>query len=115
MQRVTLLQKVMSTCQQHMALLFYIMLWSEQKCVAENIMQNSMVYCVINVGSCFVTILKFCIFSIIIHSRIWRGEVMVRRVATLPMSCYIVRKITTRRMPQSYTGFLRTSQQLVAL
>jgi hypothetical protein len=100
---------------QYRTLLFYIMLCSEQKCVAGNIMQNSTVYCLINVCSCFVMILKFCIFSIITHSRIWRGVVMVWRVATLPMLCYIVRKITTRRMPQSYACYLWTSQPLVAL
>ena len=80
-----------------------------------NIMENSTVYCVMSVCSCFVMILKFCIFCVITHCRIWRGVVMVWRVATLPMSCYIVRKITTRRMPQSYACYLRTSQPLVAL
>jgi hypothetical protein len=40
---------------------------------------------------------------------------MVWRVATLPMSCYIVRKITTRSVPLSYAGYLRTPQPLVAL
>ena len=100
---------------QHTALLFYIMLWSKQKCVAGNIMKNSTVYCVMSVCSCFVMILKFSIFSIITHSRRKRDVVMVWRVATLPMSCYIVRKITTRRMPQSYACYLRTSQPLMSL
>ena len=31
---------------------------------------------------------------------------MVWRLATLPMSCYIVQKTTTRRMPQSYACYL---------
>jgi len=39
---------------------------------------------------------------------------MVWRVATLPMSCYRVSKITTRSVPQSCTGYLSTSQSLVA-
>ena len=100
---------------QYRVLLFYIMLWSEQKCVAGNRMKNSTVYCVMSVCSYFVMILKFSIFSIITHSRRKRDVVMVWRVATLPMSCYIVRKITTRRMPQSYACYLRTSQSLVSL
>ena len=80
-------------------------------------MKNSTVYCLINVRvcSCFATILKFCIFSIITHSRKKRDVVMVWRVATLPMSCYMVRRITTRRMPQSDACCLRTSQPLMAL
>ena len=40
---------------------------------------------------------------------------MVLRVATLPMSHYIVRGITTRSVPQSYVGYLRLLQQLVSL
>jgi hypothetical protein len=38
--------------------------------------------------------------------------VMVWRVATLPMPCYIVRKITTVSVPKSYAGYLRTLQRL---
>jgi len=41
--------------------------------------------------------------------------VMVQRVATLPMPCYIVRKITTRSVPRNYVGHLRPSDLLVAL
>ena len=37
---------------------------------------------------------------------------MVWRVATLPMSHYIVQEITTRSVPQSYAGYLRPSQSL---
>ena len=40
---------------------------------------------------------------------------MVWQVATLPMSYYIVREITTRSMPQSYAGYRSSSRQLVAL
>jgi len=59
-------------------------------------------------------VLKFYTFSAIMHSsRI--GLLMVRQVATLPMSCYIVREMTTLSVPQRYTGSLRTSQPLVAL
>ena len=47
---------------QHTALLFYIILWSEQKCVTGNIIKNSKAYCPISVSSCFVMILKTCIF-----------------------------------------------------
>jgi len=36
---------------------------------------------------------------------------MVRQGAALPM-CYIVRKTTTRWMPQSQAGYLRTSWPL---
>jgi hypothetical protein len=44
------------------ALLFYIILWSEQKCVAGNIMKNSKVCCLIRVCSYFVIIMKVYIF-----------------------------------------------------
>jgi hypothetical protein len=84
------------------------------RCVAGNIMKNITVCCLINVYSCFVTVLKMYIFSAVMHGR-RRGIVMLWRVFTLPMSCYIVRKITTMSVPQSYAGYLRTSQPLVAL
>jgi len=41
---------------QHIALLFYIILWSKQKCVTGNIIKNSKVYWLISVSSCFVMI-----------------------------------------------------------
>ena len=44
------------------ALSFYIILWSEQKCVAGNKKKNSKVYSLIRVCSCFVIILKVYIF-----------------------------------------------------
>jgi len=47
---------------QYIALLFYIILWSEQKYVTGNIMKNSKVYCLISVCNCFVIILKVYIF-----------------------------------------------------
>ena len=47
---------------QYIALLFYIILWSEQKCVTGNIMKNSKLYCLLRVCSCFVIILKVYIF-----------------------------------------------------
>jgi hypothetical protein len=53
---------------QYIALLFYVILWSEQKCVAGNIMKNSKVYCLVSVCSCFVIILMFYIFSTVINS-----------------------------------------------
>ena len=95
---------------QHIALLFFIILWPEQKRVAGNIKKNSTVYCLIIVGSCFVLILKFYIFSMVTHSSrtVWR-------MATLPMSCYIVRKSTTKRVPLCYTCYPRASQSRVAL
>ena len=96
------------------ALLFYIILLSEQQYVAGNIITNSRVYCLINVCSCFVMVLKLYIFSAFRYTRRW-GVVMVWRVATLPMSCYIVREITTRSVPLSYAGYPRTSQSVVAL
>ena len=46
--------------QQYIALLFYIILWYEQKCVAGSIMKNNNVYCLIGVCSCFV-ILWWCV------------------------------------------------------
>ena len=115
MRCVTLLQKAMYSThiRQIIVLLFYIILWFEQ--VAGNIMENGMVYCQINVRSCFVMVLKFYIFGTFTQSGRRRGVLKVRRVATLPMSCCIVQKITTRSVPQSYAGYLRTSQPLAAL
>jgi len=86
---------------QYTALLFYIILLSDQQCVAGNIITNSTVYCLMNLCSCFVMVLKLYIFSAVTHSRMWRGVVMVWRVATLPMSCYIVPDVTTMIVPQS--------------
>jgi len=54
---------------QYTALLFYIVLLSEQQRVAENIITNSTVYCLRNVCSCFVMVLKLYIFSTVVHSR----------------------------------------------
>ena len=88
---------------QYTALLFYIILLSEQQCVAANIITNRTVYCLMNVCSCFVMVLKSYIFSAVTHRWRW-GLVMVWRVATLPMSSHIVRKVTTRSVPQSYAG-----------
>ena len=104
MQWVPLLQKSYIQVRQYIALLFYIIPLSEQQCVAGNIITNSTVYCLMSVCSCFVMVLKIYIFSAVTHSRRRSGVVMVWRVATLPMSCYIVRKITTKGVPQSYTG-----------
>jgi len=98
---VSLCHKTLCThVRQYTALLFYIMLLSEQQCVAGNIITNSKVYCLMNVCSCFVIILKLYIFSGVTHSMRW-GVVVVWRVATLPMSCYIVADIITRSGPQS--------------
>jgi len=104
---------------QYTVQLFYILLLSEQQCVAGNIITNRTVYCLMNVCSCFVIVLKLFIFSAVTFGW-WRwGVVTVWWVATLPMSCYIVREITTMSVPQSYAygsgyaGYLRTSQSLV--
>jgi hypothetical protein len=59
---VTLLQKTYVYVRQYQAVLLYIILWSEQKCVIGNIMKNNKVYCLINSCSCFVIIQKFHIF-----------------------------------------------------
>jgi len=94
---------------QYTALLFYIILLSDHQCVAGNIITNSTVYCVMNVWSCFVMVLKLHIFSAVTQSRRRWVVVMAWRVATLPMLCYIVQKMTTRSVPQSYAGYLKTS------
>jgi len=39
-------------------------------------MKYSTVYCLINICSCFVMVLKFCIFSAVMHSSSWKGVVM---------------------------------------
>jgi len=56
---------------EYTALLFYIILLSEQQCVAGNIITNSAVYCLMNVCSCFVMVLNLYIFSAVTHSRWW--------------------------------------------
>ena len=56
---VSLCYKYLCThARQYRALLFYIILVSEQQCVAGNIITNIMVYCVMNVHSCSVMGLK---------------------------------------------------------
>ena len=54
---------------QYTAELSYIILLSEQQCVAGKLITNSSVYCLMNVCSCFVMVLKIYIFSAFIHSR----------------------------------------------
>jgi hypothetical protein len=59
---------------QYIALLFYIILWSEQECVAGNVIKTCSVYCVMSVCSCLVMILKFCIFSAVmlaVSGKLW--------------------------------------------
>jgi len=97
---------------QNTAELFYIILLSEQQCVRGNIITNISVYCLMNVCSCFVMVLKICIFSACTHSRRRWGVVMEWRVATLPMSCYIVREITTRSVLESHAGIHRSCRYL---
>ena len=95
---------------QYIALLFYIILLSEQQCVTGNVIRNGTVYCLMNICSCFVMVLKLNILSVVTHWW-WRwGVVMVWRMATLPMSHYMVREITTRSVPQSYHDYLRSLQ-----
>jgi len=69
----------------------------------------------INVCSSSVMILKFYVFSAVMHSSRWEGVFIVLGVATLTMSCYVVREITTRSVPQRYADYLWMSQPLVAL
>jgi len=102
--------KLCTDVRQYIALLFYIILLSEQQWVTGNVNKKSTVYCLMNVCSCFVMVLKLYIFSVVTHSRRRCGVVMEWQVATLPMSHYIVGKITTRSVPQSYACYLRTSQ-----
>ena len=59
---VTLLQKPYIHVRQYTALLFYIILWSKQKCVTGNIIKSLTSVC-----SCFVKILMFNIFSTILN------------------------------------------------
>ena len=100
---------------QYTTLLFYINLLSEQQCAQGNIITNRTVYCLMNVCSCFLMVLRFYDFSAITHSRRRWGVVIVWQVVTLPMSCYTVQKITTRSMPQINAVYLSTSQSLAAL
>jgi hypothetical protein len=81
---VTLLQNLCTHVRQYIALLFYSILWSEQKCVAGNtrIITNSSIQfilrssdprgvcCLMNVRSCFVKVLMFFfIFSTVTRTR----------------------------------------------
>ena len=68
---VTLLQNLRTLVRQYIALLFYIILRSEQKCVAGNIITNSTVYCLMSVCSCFVMVLKFYIFRAVGGVKMW--------------------------------------------
>jgi len=70
---VTLLHKTYVHVRQYIALLFYIILWSEQKCVAGNIITSSTMYCLMSVCSCFVIIVMFYIFTTVTHSSTWRN------------------------------------------
>ena len=63
---MSLYYKILCTeVSQYIALLFYIMLLSEQQCVAGNIITNGTVYCLMNICSCFVMVLKLNIFSVV--------------------------------------------------
>jgi len=53
-------------------------------------------------------VLKFYIFGTFMQSGKRRGVVKVWLVATVPMSCYIVGKTTTRGVPQSYACYHRS-------
>jgi len=53
--------KLCTHVRQYIALLFYITLWSEQKCIAGNIMKNRTVYLLVCVLNWIVMILKFYI------------------------------------------------------
>jgi hypothetical protein len=73
---VTLLKKkLISTCQAVHSAAFYVIFWSEQKCVAGNVMQNRVtVYCVMSVCSCLVIILMFYIFitaMLAVGGKVW--------------------------------------------
>ena len=51
-------KKLCTNVRQYKSLLIYITLWSEQKCVTENITRNNKLYCLISLCSCFVILLK---------------------------------------------------------
>jgi hypothetical protein len=53
---ITVTEHLCTNVRQYIALLFYIVLYYEQKCVEGNIVKNSKLYCVISVRSCFVII-----------------------------------------------------------
>jgi hypothetical protein len=70
---------------QYTALLFYIILLSEQQCVAGNIITNSTVYCVMNVWSCFVMVWNY-IFLVPLR-KAGGGEVWLWHGGWLPYRC----------------------------
>jgi hypothetical protein len=47
-------------------------------------------------------------FLTVMYNRRGKGVLMEWRVATLPMSWYIVRKINTRSVPHTYAGYRRS-------
>ena len=73
MQCVSLLQNLCTLARQYIALLFYIILRSVQKCVAGNTITKITVYCLMSVCSCFVMVLKFCIVRTVMQERCGYG------------------------------------------
>jgi hypothetical protein len=74
---VTLLQKnLRTTLRQYVAVLLYIMLWSEQICVRGIVMKSNKVCCLISLCSCFVIKLKFVFPSTFTNGGCGKGEVL---------------------------------------
>jgi len=69
---------------QYIALLFYIILLSEQQCVAGNIFKNGTVYCLMNICSCFVLVLKL----IFLVTLLIASEVLLWYGGWLPYRCH---------------------------
>jgi hypothetical protein len=85
---------------QYIDLLFYIILWSEQKCGTGNII-NGNVYCLISVCSWF-EVLYFLVLArtgVKGEVQLWYGGSTEHRAA-LPISFYKVREITARSVPR---------------
>jgi len=74
-----LTKKNLCACvRQYIGLLFYIILWSEQKCVARNMVKNSKVFCIISLCSRFEG-LYFLVPLQIGRGRVWYGKRLLYR------------------------------------
>jgi hypothetical protein len=118
---VTILQKTYVHVRQYLVVLLYIILWSEQKCVAGNIMKNNKVYCLIRVCSCFVIILKFSIFLYQYNRGLWRRDVVASLVGGCftdvllhsSKNCYQERTTEPHRLPKAVQAACQSVQILI--
>ena len=82
---VSLCYKKLTHVRQYTTLLFYIMPWFEQKCVAGNIMKNSRIYCLMSVCSSVIILKVYIFFSSVMDKGVmgwgwlWYGGRLIYR------------------------------------